>query len=58
MGYLIDVRKTHDCISFDFVRISLKREKYWYQIRGELVPVLHALLRIVTKSSRREMYEE
>ena len=58
MGCFIDVRNTHDYISFDFVYISLTREKYWYQIRDGSVPILHALLGIVTNSLRCEMYEE
>ena len=58
MGYFIDVRNTHDCISFDYVRISLTREKHWYQTRDESVPILHVLLGIVTNSSRREIHEK
>ena len=43
-GYFIDVRNIHDCyMKFDYVRISLTREKYWYEIRDVLVQVLHAL---------------
>ena len=48
----------HDCyMKFDYVRISLTREKYWYEIRDVLVPILHALWGIGTNSSRREIYE-
>ena len=43
-GYFIDVRNMHDCcMKFDYVRISLTREKYWYEIRDVLVPVLHGV---------------
>ena len=52
-GYLIDVRNMHDCyIKFDFMRISLIRGKYWYEIRDvwyssravrKLVPILHGV---------------
>ena len=52
-GYLIDVSNINDgYIEFDHVRISLTREKYWYEIRDVLVPILH----IGTNSSRREIY--
>ena len=50
----------HDCyMKFDYVRISLTREKYWFEIRDVhvLVPILHALWGIGTNSSRREIYE-
>ena len=48
----------HDCyMKFDYVRISLTREKYWYEIRDVVVPILHALWGIGTNSSRREIYE-
>ena len=48
----------HDCyMKFDYVRISFTREKYWYEIRDVLVPILHALLGFGTNSSRRESYE-
>ena len=41
--YFIDVRNMHDCyMKFDYVRISLTHEKYWYNIRDVLVPILHA----------------
>ena len=46
VGYFIDVSNMHDCyMKFDYVRISLTREKYWYEIRDVhvLVPILHAL---------------
>ena len=57
-GYFIDVRNMHDCyMKFDYVRISLTREKYWYEIRDVLVPILHALWGIGTNSSRRQIYE-
>ena len=50
--YFIDVMNMQDCyMKFDYVRISLTREKYWYEIRDVLVPILHALLRIGTNSS-------
>ena len=40
----IDVRNMHDCyMKLDYVRISLTRERYWYEIRDVLVPILHAL---------------
>ena len=43
-GYFIDVRNMNDCyMKFDYVRISITREKYWYEIRDVLVPILHAL---------------
>ena len=43
-GYFIDVRNMHDCyMKFDYVRISLTREKYWYEIRDVLVPILPVL---------------
>ena len=43
-GYFIDVRNMHDCyMKFDYVRISLTREKYWYEIRDVLVPILHGV---------------
>ena len=58
VGYFIDVRNLHDCyMKFDYVRISLTRKKYWYEIRDVLVPILHALWGISTNSSRREMFE-
>ena len=44
-------------MKFDYVGISLTREKYWYEIRDVLVPVLHELWGIGTNSSRREIYE-
>ena len=48
----------HDCyMKFDYVRISLTREKYWYEFRDVLVPTLHALWGIGTNSSRRDIYE-
>ena len=48
----------HDCyMKFDYVRISLTGEKYWYEIRDVLVPILHALWGLDTNSSRREIYE-
>ena len=57
-GYFIDVTNMHDCnMKFDYVRISLTREKYWYEIRDVLVPFLHALWGIGTNSSRREINE-
>ena len=44
VGYFIDARNMHDCyMKFDYARISLTREKYWYEIRDVLVPILHAL---------------
>ena len=43
-------------IEFDYVRISLTREKYWYEIRDVLVPILHTVLGIGTNFSRREIY--
>ena len=56
--YFIDVRNMHDgYMKFDYVRISLAHEKYWYEIRDVLVPILHALCGIGTNSSRREIYE-
>ena len=49
-GYFIDVRNMHDCyMKFDYVRISLSREKYWCEIRDvpirceDLVPILHGM---------------
>ena len=40
-AYFIDVRNMHDCcMKFDYVRISLIREIYWYEIRDVLVPIL------------------
>ena len=42
--YFIDVRNMHDCyMKSDYVGTSLTREKYWYEIRGVLVPIFHAL---------------
>ena len=42
--YFIDVRNLHDCyMKFDYVRIALTREKYWYEIRDVLIPIPHAL---------------
>ena len=36
----IDVRNKHDCyIKSDYVRICLTPEKYWHEIRDELVPI-------------------
>ena len=36
-GYLIDVSNMNDgYIEFDYVRISLTCEKYWYEIRDVL----------------------
>ena len=56
-GYLIDVSNMNDgYIEFDYVRISLTCEKYWYEIRDVLVPILHIVLGIGTNSSRREIY--
>ena len=44
VGYFIDVRNMHDCyMKFDYVRIFLRGEKYWYEIRDILVPILHVL---------------
>ena len=58
-GYFIDVRNMYDCyMKFDYVHISHTREKYWYEIRDVLVPILHALWGIGTNASRREIYEE
>ena len=37
----------------DYVRISLTHEKYWYEIRDVLVPILHALWGIGTNPLRR-----
>ena len=58
-GYLIDVRNMHDCyIKIDLMRISLIREKYWYEIRDvwyssrtvrKLVPILHGVNYISVK---------
>ena len=43
-AYFIDVRNMHDCYrQFDYMRISLTREKYWYEIRDVLVPILHGV---------------
>ena len=43
-GYFIDVRNMHDSyMKFDYVRISLTRENYWYKIRDVLVPVFHGV---------------
>ena len=43
-GYFIDVRNSHDCyIKFDDVCISLTREKHWYEIRDEFVPILQGV---------------
>ena len=40
----IDVRNMHDCyMKFDYVRISLTLEKYWYEICDVLVPILHGV---------------
>ena len=48
-GYLIDVSNMNDgYIEFDYVRISLTCEKYWYEIRDVLVPILHTVLEIGT----------
>ena len=48
----------HDCyMKFDYVPISLTREKYWYEIRDVLVPILYALWGFGTNSSQREIYE-
>ena len=45
VGYLIDVSNMNDgYIEFDYVRISLTREKYWYEIRDVLVPIIHTVL--------------
>ena len=42
--YFIGVRNTYDFyIKFDYLCISLTREKYWDEIHDELVPTLHAL---------------
>ena len=42
--YFIAVGNMHDCyMEFNYVRISLTREKYWYEIRDVLVLILHAL---------------
>ena len=44
VGYFIDVRNMHDrYMKFVYVRISLTREKYKYEIRDVLVSILHAL---------------
>ena len=57
-SYFIDVRNMHDCyMKFDYVRVSLTREKYWYEIRDVLVLILQALWGIGTNSSRHEIYE-
>ena len=43
-GYYIDVTNTHGWyMKSDYVRISLARERYWYEIRDVLVPVLYAV---------------
>ena len=40
--YLIDVKNTHECfMNFENIHISLTRLRYWYEIRGILVPILH-----------------
>ena len=49
-------KKIKYCLN-QYVRISFTRENYWYEIRDELVPILHALWWIGTISSRREIYE-
>ena len=41
----------------DYVRISLTREKYWYEIRDVLVPILHALWGMGYQFFKREIYE-
>ena len=57
-GYFIDVSNTHACyIIFDYLLISLTREKHWYEIRDELVSILHAPCGNGTNSSQREIYE-
>ena len=38
--YFINVMNTHECY---MIGISLTRERYWYEIRDVLVPILHAL---------------
>ena len=43
-GYFIDVTNTLGWyMKSDYVRISLTRERYWYEIRDVLVPVLYAV---------------
>ena len=42
--HFIDVKNTHECcMKFDNIRISLTRERYWYDIRDVLVPIIYAL---------------
>ena len=51
-------KNTHECfMKYDYVRISLTRERYWYEICDVLVPILYALWVIGTNSLRCEIYE-
>ena len=48
VGYFIAVTNMHDCyMKFDYVRISLTRGKYWYEIRDVLVPILQRCKELV-----------
>ena len=48
----------HDCyMKFYSLRISLRREKYWCEIREVLVPILNTLGGIGNNSSQRDIYK-
>ena len=40
----LGVKNTYKCsMKFDSIRISLIRERYWFEIRDVLVPTFHAV---------------
>ena len=40
----LGVENTYKCsMKFDSIRISLIRERYWFEIRDVLVPTFHAV---------------
>ena len=40
----LGLKNTYKCsMKFDSIRISLIRERYWFEIRDVLVPTFHAV---------------